>query len=141
MEPISAIALSVALGAGAIAGKEVVSGVVKDAYAALKGLIRSRYPTVSVEQLEQAPSSKNRRAVIEEDLANSEAGKDGELVDAANQPATPTITDPAHSRLLTVSIRGPSLITFIRTDGNAPGLSPPSTQASPNTNIDAHRTT
>ena len=32
MEPISAIALSLALGAGAVAGKEVVSALVKDAY-------------------------------------------------------------------------------------------------------------
>jgi len=85
MEPISAIALSLALGAGAIAGKEIVGAVVKDAYAALKGLIKSRYPAVSVEQLEQAPNSEKRRAVVEEDLATSEAGKDGELVDAANR--------------------------------------------------------
>ena len=85
MEPISAIALSLALGAGAAAGKAVVSEMVKDAYAALKVLIKSRYPTVSVEQLEQAPQSKNRRAVIEEDLGNSDAGKDGELVEAANR--------------------------------------------------------
>jgi hypothetical protein len=44
MEPISAIALSVALGAGAVAGKEAVSAVVKDAYATLKTLIKDRYP-------------------------------------------------------------------------------------------------
>jgi hypothetical protein len=44
MEPISAIAMSLALGAGAIAGKEAVSALVKDAYAALKGLLKSRYP-------------------------------------------------------------------------------------------------
>ncbi len=37
MEPISAIAISLALGAGAIAGKEVVSAFVKDAYTSLKG--------------------------------------------------------------------------------------------------------
>ena len=38
MEPISAVALSLALGAGATVGKEVVSAVVKDAYAALRWL-------------------------------------------------------------------------------------------------------
>ena len=85
MEPISAIALSLALGAGAAAGKAVVSELVKDSYAALKGLIKSRYPAVSVEHLEQAPNSEKRRAVVEEDLATSEAGKDRELVDAANR--------------------------------------------------------
>jgi len=85
MEPISAIALSLALGAGATAGKEVVTGVVKDAYAALKDHIKQRYPKVSVEQLEQAPNSTNRRAVIEEDLVNSGASNDEELVEAAKR--------------------------------------------------------
>jgi hypothetical protein len=44
MEPISAVVISLALGAGAIAGKEVVSSVVKDAYGKLKELLKSRYP-------------------------------------------------------------------------------------------------
>jgi hypothetical protein len=84
MEPISAIALSLALGAGAIAGKELVSSVVKDAYATLKTLLKNRYPGVSVEQLEHAPESKNRRAVVEEDLNKLGAAKDAELVAAAH---------------------------------------------------------
>jgi hypothetical protein len=84
MEPISAIALSFALGAGAVAGKAVVSELVKDAYASLKDLIKSRYPKVSVEQLEQAPNSKNRRAVVEEDLTDAGAGQDAELASAAH---------------------------------------------------------
>jgi hypothetical protein len=85
MEPISAIALSLALGAGAVAGKEVVSALVKDAYAGLKALIASRYPTVSVEQLEQAPDSKARRGVVEEDLAASGAAQDADLARAARE--------------------------------------------------------
>ncbi|WP_336490677.1 hypothetical protein [Methylobacterium nigriterrae] len=83
MEPISAIALSLALGAAAVVGKEVVGAVVRDAYAALKDLIKTRYPKVPVEQIEQAPASKNRRAVIEEDLTASGAGQDAELAAAA----------------------------------------------------------
>src|SRR5215831_27424 len=85
MEPISAVALSLALGAGAIAGKELVSAAVKDAYTALKDLIKSRYPKVSIEQLDQAPGSKNRRAVVEEDLTVSGAGQDAELIAAARK--------------------------------------------------------
>ncbi len=85
MEPISAIALSLALGAGAIAGKEVVGGLVKDAYAALKDRIKQHYPKVSVEQLEEAPQSKSRRAVVEEDLANAGADRDSGLADMANR--------------------------------------------------------
>ncbi len=84
MEPISAIALSLALGAGAVAGKEVVSALVKDAYTALKDLIKNRYPKVSIDQLEQAPVSKSRRAVVEEDLTASSAGQDAELAAAAH---------------------------------------------------------
>src|SRR5437868_226291 len=83
MEPISAVALSLALGAGAIAGKEVVSALVKDAYAAFKDLIKRRYPKVSVDQLEESPASKSRRAVVEEDLTAANAGQDAELVAAA----------------------------------------------------------
>lgn len=85
MEPISAIALSLALGAAAIAGKEVVGALVKDAYTALKDLIKNRYPKVSLEPLEQVPGSKNRRAVVEEDLTASNAGQDRELVAAAHR--------------------------------------------------------
>jgi hypothetical protein len=83
MEPISAIAMSLALGAGAIAGKEVVSALVKDAYAALKGLLKSRYPKVSVDHLEQAPESRARRAGVEEELTAASAGHDMEVVAAA----------------------------------------------------------
>ena len=84
MEPISAIAISLALGAAAIAGKEIVGAIVKDSYSKLKELIRNRYPKVSVDQLEQAPESKNRRAVVEEDLTASAAGQDRELLAAAH---------------------------------------------------------
>ncbi len=85
MEPISAVTLSLALGAGVVAGKEVVSALVKDAYTALKDLIKNRYPNVSLEQLEQAPGSNNRRAVVEEDLTVSGAGQDTELLAVAHK--------------------------------------------------------
>lgn len=87
MEPISAVAFSLALGAGATAGKEVVSAVVKDAYARLKEMVGARYPKVSVDQLEQAPESKSRRAVVEEDLLHAGAGRDAELLAAAHRLA------------------------------------------------------
>jgi hypothetical protein len=83
MEPISAIAMSLALGAGAIAGKEVVSAFVRDAFTSLKELLRSRYPKVSVDHLEQAPESKARRAGVEEELTAANAGQDVEVVAAA----------------------------------------------------------
>jgi hypothetical protein len=85
MDPISAVALSLALGAGSIVGKEVVSALVKDAYDGLKSLIKRRYPEVSVDSLEQAPDSKKRRAVVEEDLAASGAAQDSELLATAQK--------------------------------------------------------
>lgn len=85
MEPISAIALSLALGAAAVAGTELVKAVVKDGYDKLKGLIKSRYPGVSVELIEQAPDSKPRRDVVEQDLGKAGAASDAELVEVAQQ--------------------------------------------------------
>jgi hypothetical protein len=85
MEPISAIAISLALGAGAAASKEVVSALVKDAYGKLKELVRSRYPKVSVDHLEQAPESNARRAGVEEELTAAGAEHDAELAAAARK--------------------------------------------------------
>lgn len=73
MEPITAIVTSLALGAGAIAGKEVVSAVVKDAYARAKSLVRTRYHQVAIDQLEGAPDSSSLRTQIEADLTVSGA--------------------------------------------------------------------
>jgi hypothetical protein len=88
MEPVSAIALSLALGAARIAGEETIKSLVKDAYDKLKDLIKTRYPKVSVEQLEQAPKSKSRRSVVEEDLIESGAGRDPDVVIAAKELTT-----------------------------------------------------
>lgn len=82
MEPISAIAASLASGAVAV-GSHVASELIKEAYGKLKERIRNSYPNVSVDLLEQAPQSSSRRAVIEEDLAASGAGDDPELLAAA----------------------------------------------------------
>jgi rubrerythrin len=82
MEPISAIAASLASGAAAV-GSHVASELVMEAYGKLKERIRNNYPKVSVDLLEQAPQSSSRRAVIEEDLAASGAGDDPELLAAA----------------------------------------------------------
>jgi hypothetical protein len=83
MEPVSATVLSIALGAAAIAGKEIMSGAVRDAYSALKGLILQRYPKASVAAVEQAPASKARQAVLAEDLAGAGAAQDPDLAAAA----------------------------------------------------------
>jgi len=83
MDPISATVLSLALGAGAIAGKEIVSAAVKDAYAGIKALIAARYPKVALAPIEEAPQSKARRTVVEEDLIAAGATQDNDLAVAA----------------------------------------------------------
>jgi hypothetical protein len=85
MEPISAIALSLALGAGATAGKELVSEAVKDTYEKLKELIQARYPKASAAAVQERPESKHRRSELEEDLAAAGAAEDFELAELANK--------------------------------------------------------
>jgi len=84
MEPISAIALSIALGAAESGGKVLVSAVVKDAYARLKDLLKKRYPKLSLGRVEEAPSSKYDRALVEEELAAAGAAQDREVLAAAH---------------------------------------------------------
>lgn len=85
MDPISLIVT--ALVAGAAAGlKPTAEQAVKDAYAGLKALIQHNYTAVvpSVEQLENNPESKARRAVVEEDLSKTGADGDAKLLMQAN---------------------------------------------------------
>ena len=84
MEPVSAIVAALALGAAA-AAKDIGGQAVKDAYAALKALIVSRYPKASVDTLEQAPESKSRRAVVEEDLLATTASSDADIAKLAQR--------------------------------------------------------
>ena len=82
MEPITAIVTALAL--GATAGlSETAKQAVKDAYATLKELIQRRYSKVNLPQLEEAPESKARQAVIEEDLTKAGADRDEDLFRAA----------------------------------------------------------
>jgi hypothetical protein len=81
MEPITT-SIVTALVAGAIAGlKPTVSQVIKDGYEGLKALIKRKYSQVSIDQLDAEPTSKARRAVVEEDLQKTEAEKDPEVLE------------------------------------------------------------
>lgn len=70
MDIVQTIAAALALGAAA-GLKETTTQAVKDGYAALRNALNRDLPTVvpGVEQLEQLPDSRARRAVVEEDLA------------------------------------------------------------------------
>jgi hypothetical protein len=75
MEPITAIATALALGAAA-GLKGTTEQLIKDGYTTLKTVIKSTFPQVSasVDQLDHAPNSKARRAVVEEDLTKPGLG-------------------------------------------------------------------
>jgi disulfide oxidoreductase YuzD len=80
MEPVTT-SIVTALVTGAVASlKPTVSRAVKDGYERLKALIKRKYSKVSIDQLEADPTSKARRAVVEEDLQKTDAEKDPELL-------------------------------------------------------------
>jgi hypothetical protein len=82
MEPITAIVTALTLGAAA-GLQPTAEQAIKDGYAALKALITRKYAQVSLEQLEANPSSKNRKGVVEEDLAAAKADQDPEVLQQA----------------------------------------------------------
>jgi hypothetical protein len=74
MDPLTSLVTALAAGAAA-ALQSTVEQVVKDGYTALKGLIQRKYTQVDVDQIEANPTSKNRRGVVEEELAAARADK------------------------------------------------------------------
>jgi hypothetical protein len=85
MEPASAIAISLALGAEMIARSETIAPTIKDAYDTLRELIRTRYPHAPVADLEQNPRSQGYRLLVTEKLETSGAAGDAELLAAARK--------------------------------------------------------
>jgi hypothetical protein len=74
------------VGATALA-KDALGGAARDGYANLKGLLRTRYPTVEIDRLEARPDSQARRASVEEDLTASGADRDSDLLALSQQVA------------------------------------------------------
>src|SRR5512136_483663 len=84
MDPISVVVT--ALAAGAAAGlKPAAEQAVKDAYAGLKAFIQRKWQQVSLGQLEANPTSEARRTVVKEDLAQTDAGNNRELLAMADK--------------------------------------------------------
>jgi hypothetical protein len=83
VEPITTAIISALSTGAALGGKEIATQALRDAYAGLKGWIKSHYPGVSVEQLEKQPTSKARQEVVGEDLEREGASADTELVKLA----------------------------------------------------------
>lgn len=79
MDPI--MLMAAALAAGAAAGlKPTAEQAVKDAYGAVKALLRRKYANVDLGQLERQPDSEAKRQSLAEDLQDSGAAEDQELI-------------------------------------------------------------
>lgn len=80
MDPITTIVAAIATGAAA-GLKSTAEKAVKLAYAKVKERIEQRFPSVDLSPVERKPDSASKRASLEEDLADSSAGEDPELLD------------------------------------------------------------
>lgn len=83
METIGLIVSALAAGAAATL-KPAAEEAVKDAYAAIKELVRARYATVDIEAIEGGPGSTANQASVAEDLKSTRAGDDQELLERAH---------------------------------------------------------
>ena len=85
MEPITASIVTALWTGAAFVGKEAATAAVKDAYAGLKAWIQRHYSGVSIEQLEDQPTSKARQEVVGEDLEREQASADPEVARLARE--------------------------------------------------------
>src|SRR5690242_3877381 len=82
MDPVSMVVGALASGA-ATGLTEATAKAIKDAYAALKGLLARKYPSLSTSSVENKPESPVQRAALEESLRDADGDNDAELVNAA----------------------------------------------------------
>lgn len=79
MEPLTAITTALAAGASA-AFRDTASTAIKDAYSALKKLIKARFTGATVDSLEAKPGSPARREAVKEELEEGGAHHDEEVL-------------------------------------------------------------
>ena len=97
MEPVTVITTALALGAAAGLNAAATEAA-KDAYSALKNIIKSKYSDIDLDLLEKDPGSKKRQAVVEEELVNAGADTD-ENVARACQGVNGPLSRMRHRRL------------------------------------------
>lgn len=75
-----------ALASGAVAGlQSSVANIVTDSYNGIKEYIKSKYNGVDVTALEKKPDSKPRQETLKEELEDSAASNDQELLNKAKE--------------------------------------------------------
>lgn len=90
MDPVTAAILAAVVGGVVKGAAGVAPKAVQDAYAGLRDLIRRKLGSESTVEaaitgLESKPDSSGRRAVVEEEVKESGAASDPEIVSAAEQ--------------------------------------------------------
>lgn len=132
MSIIQTIVLALATGAAA-ALEATASQAIKEAYGALKGYLQGKYQAVDVAQLEKQPASSKRRALLEEELGETSAATDSELLAQAQRllalvttqaPATAQVIGVdladlrgASLRLYDITAQGPTAVTGVKVKG------------------------
>jgi hypothetical protein len=125
MEPVSIIVTALALGAAA-GLKPTAEQAVKDAYSGLKGLIERKFANVDLTLLEAKPDNKKRQAVVEEELQETGAHQDAEILQQA-QTLLDTVSEKAPEAAATIgvsleNIKGASLeLSKILAQGSGQG--------------------
>jgi hypothetical protein len=103
MDPVSFVVAAVVAGA-ATGLKDQAAQAVKDAYNALKRLLTDTHH-VDVAAVERKPDSVAKQASLKEDLGDSGAAGDPEVVEAANRLVQEVRThDPAGARAVGVDL-------------------------------------
>jgi predicted nucleotidyltransferase len=82
MDPVSILVMAIVIGAAA-GLKSAAEISIKDAYNSLRELIKRRYSEVDIEQIEQNPSSEQRRALLKAELTQIEAIQNKEVLERA----------------------------------------------------------
>jgi hypothetical protein len=82
MEPVTIIITALALGAST-GVKSIAEQAVKEGYEGLKNLIKTKYPSITIDRLERKPESETQRKAVEEDLADAGGDKDLEVLQKA----------------------------------------------------------
>ncbi|MGF1475307.1 MAG: hypothetical protein ACFB6S_07060 [Geminicoccaceae bacterium] len=85
MDPVSVTVVTALAGGAMVAGKTFVTEATKDAYAALKNLIKTRYAKLTsiVDDVETDPNAEGTQKYLAEKLDQAGADQDDELKTAA----------------------------------------------------------
>ncbi len=105
MDPITAIVTALALGASE-GLKSTATQAIRDLYSGLKSIIQKKYTIASrsLEVLEEAPDSINKRGSLQEDLAKTDVLHDTQLLERAQTLLT-AIKDQAPQAAQAIGIK------------------------------------